>query len=388
MATRKSQSEFQAPGHAPAPENETSPNAGYDAPGSDDAMAAEAGDAQVDTFLAGVDAQVMSAKAQVEKLLASLSGESVGAQAQEAMDANITGVGIGLGNGDAASTQGAPGDPVLVVYTLEPESVGEVKARLASVTGVSALADEDLPMQVVHTGVIDAQPHRMRLRTAPGGISCGHRLITAGTLGCLVRGRSAPRNARLMILSNNHVLANTNAGPLGESVIQQGRLDGGIHPRDQVAILERFIPINFAAGAGNIVDAATAWAWPDRVRRELMYISGGVIRYFTVGTVPVAPVLGMPVGKSGRTTQLTSGAVTAVAVTVNVNYDGRVARFVNQIAVRSASGDFSRGGDSGSLIWTWNASRAPVALLFAGGGGTTFANPIGRVLAALDVVIV
>ncbi len=389
MATRKSQSEFQAPGNAPVPDSETNPNAGYEAPGGDDAMSAEAGDAQLDTFLAGVDAQVMAVKAELDKVLASLSGESAGAQAQEAMDANITGVGIGLGNGDASCTHGAPGDPVLVVYTMEPESVSEVKARLASVTGVSALADEDLPMQVVHTGVIDAQPHRMRLRPAPGGISVGHRLITAGTLGCLVRGRSAPRNARLMILSNNHVLANTNAGPLGESILQQGPADGGIHPRDQVAILERFIPINFAAGAGNLVDAATAWAWPDRVRRELMYISGGVIRYFNVGIAPVAPVLGMAVGKSGRTTQLTSGNITAVAVTVNVNYGGgRVGRFVNQIAVRSANGDFSRPGDSGSLIWTWNASRAPVALLFAGGGGTTFANPIGRVLAALDVVIV
>ena len=36
---------------------------------------------------------------------------------------------------------------------------------------------------------------------------------------------------------------------------------------------------------------------------------------------------------------------------------GRVGRFVNQIAVRAASGDFSRGGDSGSLIWTWDARR-------------------------------
>ena len=305
------------------------------------------------------------------------------------MDANIVGVGIGMGDGTAMSHLGAPGDPVLVAYTLEPESASETKARLASVAGVSALADEDFPLQVVHTGVIDAQPHRMRLRPAPGGISCGHRRITAGTFGCLVRDRTAPRNSRLMILSNNHVLADTNAGPLGESILQPGPADGGTHPADQVAILERFIAINFAAGAANIVDCATGWAWPDRVRRELMYISGGVIRFFNVGTVPVAPALGMAVGKSGRTTQLTRGAITAVAATINVNYGGgRVGRFVNQIAVRAASGDFSRGGDSGSLIWTWDARRAPVALLFAGGGGTTFANPIGRVLAALDVQIV
>ena len=91
--------------------------------------------------------------------------------------------------------------------------------------------------------------------------------------------------------------------------------------------------------------------------------------------------LGMTAGKSGRTTQLTNGRVTAVGVTINVNYgDGRVARFVTQIAVRSPSGNFSAGGDSGSVIWTWDARRAPVALLFAG-GGTTFTNPITSVLA-------
>ena len=241
----------------------------------------------------------------------------------------------------------------------------------------------------MHTGVIDAQPHRMRLRPAPGGISVGHRLITAGTLGCLVRGRSAPRINRLMVLSNNHVLANTNGGPLGESILQPGPFDGGKHPADQIAVLERFVPINFAAGSANIVDCATGWAWPDRVRPELMYISGGIIHYFRVGATPVAAVLGMPVGKSGRTTQLTSGRVTAVGVTINVNFGGgRVARFTNQIAVRAASGDFSAGGDSGSLIWTWDARRAPVALLFAGGGGTTFGNPIASVLASLDVQLV
>ncbi len=74
---------------------------------------------------------------------------------------------------------------------------------------------------------------------------------------------------------------------------------------------------------------------------------------------------------------------------MNVSYGGgRVAKFVNQIAVRAASGDFSKGGDSGSLIWTWDSGRAPVGLLLAGGGGTTFANRIGDVLAALDISLV
>ena len=349
-------------------------------------LSAEAADAEIDSFMAGIDSQILSVKAEIEKLLAGGAGESRDLQAQEVMDANIVGVGVGLGGGTSMCSSHAPGDPVLEVYVIEPESVGETRARLASVAGVQALADSDFPLHVVHTGIIDAQPHRMRLRPAPGGISCGHRLITAGTLGCLVRGRSAPRNARLMILSNNHVLANVNAGPINESILQPGPYDGGHHPADQVAVLERFININFAAGASNTVDCATAWAWPDRVRRELMYLSGGAVQLFNVGTTPVAPTLGMQVGKSGRTTQLTRGSITAIGVTINVNYGGgRVGHFIDQIAVRSPSGDFSQGGDSGSLIWTWDARRAPVALLFAGGGGTTFANRITSVLNALDV---
>ena len=387
MATKKSQSEYQPPGSDDAaPPPARAEQSEYESPSADDAMSAAA-DAEVEAFISGVDSGILAAKAELEKLLADTSGESDGPQSQAAMEANIVGVGIGLGDGTSAAA--APGDAVLEVYTLEPESTAELRARLASVTGASAFADSDVPIHAVHTGVVDAQSHRMRLRPAPGGISCGHVAITAGTLGCLVRGNSAPRSGRLMILSNNHVLANTNGGPLGASIVQPGPLDGGRHPADQVAILERFIPISFAAGAANVVDCATGWAWPDRVRRELMFISGGVIRLFRIGAVPVAPFVGMQVGKTGRTTQLTRGGITAVGVTVNVNYGGgRVARFVNQIAIRTPGGNFSAGGDSGSVIWTWDARRAPVALLFAGGGGTTFANPITRVLSALDVQFV
>ena len=45
------------------------------------------------------------------------------------------------------------------------------------------------------------------MRPAPGGISVGHFAITAGTPGCFARGRTAPRSNRVLMLSNNHVLA-------------------------------------------------------------------------------------------------------------------------------------------------------------------------------------
>jgi len=124
------------------------------------------------------------------------------------------------------------------------------------------------------------------------------------------------------------------------------------------------------------------------VRRELVFLSSGQLRFFRIGSVPIAPALGMAVGKSGRTTQLTNGRITGVGGTINVNYGGgRIANFRDQIAIRAASGDFSRPGDSGSSIWTFDSARRPVGLLFAGGGGTTFANRMDRVLAALDITL-
>ncbi len=377
-------------GNSPAGDQPRSDEyAAYSPPDQGTGLALEASDAEVEAFMSSVDSELLSAKAELEKLLDSVASRGFSAQAEEALGSNLVGVGIGLGNGNTSHSSGAPGDPVLEVYVIEPEALAQTRDRLATAAGVSSLAAHDFPMRVVHTGIIDAQPHRFRERPAPCGISVGHRAITAGTLGALSSGNTAPRNGRLLVLSNNHVLANVNAGAIGDAILQPGPFDGGVFPADQIAVLEKFIPISFAAGASNVVDCATAWAWPERVRKEFIYISGGVKNYFRAGAVPVTATPGMQVGKSGRTTQLTRGSITAVGVTINVNYGaGRVGRFVDQISVRAPTGDFSQGGDSGSLIWTWDARRAPVALLFAGGGGTTFGNRIQRVLSMLDIRLV
>jgi len=88
----------------------------------------------------------------------------------------------------------------------------------------------------------------------------------------------------------------------------------------------------------------------------------------------------MGVRKSGRTTGLTSGQVTVIEATVDVDYDGKTARFDGQIL----SGPMSQGGDSGSLLVTAAGLRA-VALLFAGSAQTTIYNPIGEVLELLGL---
>lgn len=344
--------------------------------GEDDALA---------QALADAPEALLTARAALESQVESQAAKLEGAFEAEALAeaGNLQGVGVGLAD---IGSGGAPGDPALVLYTAEPTSSSEAHQLVASAAGVTAAAAGEVPVNVEVTGLIDAQPHRFRLRPAPGGISVGHFRITAGTFGCLSRGRTSPRSSRLMILSNNHVLANSNNAAINDCICQPGPADGGRCPGDQVAVLESFVRIVFG-GATNYVDCATGWAWSDRVRRELVYLSGGAPRYFTVSSAPVAPAVGMWVGKSGRTTQLTQGQITAVGVAVNVNYGAAgVAHFKDQISIRRpAGGDFSLGGDSGSLIWQWDSVRRPVGLLFAGGGGTTFANRITRVLDALAI---
>jgi hypothetical protein len=333
---------------------------------------------------AGVSADLLALRDAVEATLLGAAGEFA-SLSDAASTQGIVGVGIGLGDPDSVSFgAGGPGQAALTLFTESAMPQEALLSMLAQSAGTRSLSA--MPMQQVVVGTVDALSHRARHRPAPGGVSVGHVNVTAGTLGSRAIGLTAPWSNRHLVLSNNHVLANSNAGRVGDSIIQPGAADGGRHPADQIAVLARWVPISFG-GAPNVVDCAFGWAWHERIRGEQYYLSGGRPAYYRTGTAPLAAALGMIVGKSGRTTALTQGRVTQIGVSVNVNFGaGRVALFRNQIAIQSVnSGAFSAGGDSGSLIWHWAAGMRPVGLLFAGGGGTTFANPIGSVLAALDI---
>ena len=335
------------------------------------------------------DAELQQMKQDVEKMLFARVAEA-GVQALRAGPPNrlelIAGVGIGAARFDFESVGPAgPGAPVLNVYVVEPMSMDEVKGLIVDNAGVSALSTDHRPVNVIHTGPIDAYAHRHRERAAPCGISVGHGDITAGTQGVLARGRSGPRRNRLLLLSNNHVLANVNAAQAGDPIYQPGKADLALEPANQIGILEQWVTISFSAA--NFVDCATAWCWPDRVRPEFIFRKGSQWDYFKVEPTPVGPTENMAVGKSGRTTQLTTGQIIGISESVPVNMgDGRIANFSDQISIRgNGSTMFSRGGDSGSLIWTFGSRRRPVGLLFAGGGHITFANKIQRVLDALQI---
>lgn len=328
-------------------------------------------------------APVRSAKEQIEQMLAQAASANAStlATARQIDSPGVLGVGL---------ASGIPGQESLVVYVESSGDEDKVRRELVDTMNVQAASDDSFPLEVIVTGPIDAfTTNRSKFRPAPGGASISHPRVTAGTLGGWARGNGSRAN-RLLLVSNNHVIANSNDAQFGDAILQPGRADAGQNPGDRIAILERFVRIAFA-GTPNFVDCATGWCWPNLVRRDHVYHgSSPTAKFFRVGAGTVAPQLNMIVGKTGRTTDLTQGRIQATGVSVNVNYGpSGVAHFRDQFSVQSVtSGTFSAGGDSGSFVWQWVGGLPVVGLLFAGGGGITFCNPIQRVVAALDITLI
>lgn len=308
---------------------------------------------------------------------------------------NVVGYGRGL------STRGGE-------RTLEPATVVLVREKLPE---LMLETDDILPridtatgreVDVVEVGEIRAL-RTTRHRPAPGGVSIGHFAITAGTLGVVV---TDLETERLLILSNNHVLANSNNASIGDDIYQPGPADGG-GASDKLAQLHRFVPINFAGGnssladllsalgnifltitgnacrlktdcpgGANLVDAALALPLSDD---HVLYsiLSIGIVDETT------PPSLNQRVRKSGRTTELTTGTIQVLDAAVDVSYGGgRTARFEEQII----TSEMSQGGDSGSLLVDAEDNLA-VGLLFAGSAQVTVHNSIENVLRLLQVTL-
>jgi hypothetical protein len=288
---------------------------------------------------------------------------------------NVVGVGVGYKRTGGLVTS-RPSLVILVRKKVPLAHLAPGEAVPLEVAGV--------PTDVVEVGdlkALEALPqapesddHRKRLRPARPGTSLGHFRITAGTLGAVVYDQAT---GEPLILSNNHVLANSRTArgrqaTLGDPVYQPGPYDGGT-PADTLATLHRFVPLRFKAD--NLVDAALARPLsPDLLNPDILGLG-------QVTGVAEAELEG-PVRKSGRTTGCTDGKVTAVHATVRVGYGaGKRATFTGQVVLSA----MSQGGDSGSLVVTGDG-RA-VALLFAGSALVTIASPIRTVLESLRVTL-
>jgi len=306
---------------------------------------------------------------------------------------NVVGVGVGKKVVGGKQTK----EDAVIVFVkkkkpLEQLKTNEVVPRMVGTT----------PTDVIETGEIVAwQDPTFKYRPAFGGISIGHYRVTAGTLGSAVIDRST---RRIGILSNNHVLANSNDASAGDPILQPGVADGG-GSDDSLAELERFVPIamtsipcpivsafcmvvNGLLGlfgrstrivpetasplALNTVDCALAIPFSEQdLLNEILVIGKP--------KVPVVGEVGMEVQKFGRTTHYTKDAIIAIEATTQVNYGVGMASFEHQIV----AGPMSAGGDSGSLVLDMEGN--PVGLLFAGSDRVTIINEIQRVMDALDV---
>lgn len=324
--------------------------------------------------------------------------------------ANVVSVGYGYKIKDGKRTE----EPCLMIGVAEKVDVSSLSADdliPGTIDGVKT--------DVVKLGNLKALPRKKtqtldptsKFRPAPAGVSIGHKNITAGTFGCVVQ-----KNGELFILSNNHVLANSNDAKIGDAIFQPGPYDGGTS-NDQIGTLEDFIPIkyigdsspgggseptckiakgsaafanffakilgrshrlmavNTQADENNFVDAALA-----RPLNEADISDETVQIGKPVGTKQA--VLGMQLQKYGRTTKYTTGEVLQLNATVRVSYGtNKLAQFSGQIV----AGAMSDGGDSGSAVL--DMEKNLVGLLYAGSDTSTILNPIDKVFEQLGVTL-
>ncbi|MFZ1013166.1 MAG: hypothetical protein WAN28_07455 [Terracidiphilus sp.] len=226
----------------------------------------------------------------------------------------------------------------------------------------------------------------------------------SGTLGALVQDGTGKQ----YLLSNNHVLAQSDHASVGDAIVQPGLIDNNCTPYGEgagtlpVGALTEWLPLN--SNQTN-ADAAIAEVGSNAVDPDGSILELGARR--PDGTLAAAPpgvsstggkgeatALQQRVAKSGRTTGLTCGGISAIDVDVFVDYFRDCAEtrpyltktFTNQVGV--SGNHFSDAGDSGALLV--DASDAePVGLYFAGGTdasgvGQGMANPVSDVLSELD----
>jgi hypothetical protein len=261
------------------------------------------------------------------------------------VNANVQGVGIGYKQVHRLPTK----ERSLQVYVTR-----KVYDRLLRPEDRIPDEVEGVPTDIIETGIFEIGRkfppiYQRRVRPAPAGVSIGHREVTTGTFGALVK-----EGGDVHILSNNHVLANENEGKVGDPILQPGRYDGGRPDRDTIAQLADFVKLEDEAT--NTVDAAIA---TPIVRTD---VAPEVLH---IGRVKgdAEPEIDLPVRKSGRTTRFTEGVVSATDVTLRVGYSDGFLVFTDQFLI-SSRGGFSGPGDSGSLIV--DGENRAVGLLFAG----------------------
>jgi len=306
---------------------------------------------------------------------------------------------VGLAEGIKWKNGKPTGEPALLVLVAQKLDTTQVSSRDLVPQKLGDMQTDVLAIGYPYAGGniepsgTSIQTLAQRVRPAQGGYSVGHKNITAGTIATCVydilpggtvsppaHGLGIP--SKYYILSNNHVLANSNNASIGDAVLQPGPFDGGADPADRIATLTRYVSITFnpptpLANHNNLVDAAIAEGEFHDIDRAIYWnccVRGWRRKSnVTVGTL---------VKKTGRTTNFATGRITAINATIDVNYGGgKIARLKDQIVTTN----MSAGGDSGSLVLTLD--NVALGLLFAGSSNAMIANQIENVRSLLRVEV-
>lgn len=278
---------------------------------------------------------------------------------------------LGAGFGYKYSKRKNESLPAVILFTKKETSEGE-KQKSHSTPSILA----GLPTLIYPTEpVVALSDLRASLRPLRMGCSLGHTESSVGSLGGVARNREGR-----FILSNNHVLANYNQGHEGDEILQPGPADLGRSPRDVVAHLKKWVPIQFDSevpleNQENYVDAALAT--PNQEHLEFLKELKQPKTWRGTSDIPV----GLEVHKTGRTTGMTTGQILAVHTSFLVEFLGvGKALFKDQVI----SSFLGLGGDSGSLV-LGEVDQSVIGLLFSGSGEITVINPIEAVQNLLGV---
>lgn len=283
---------------------------------------------------------------------------------------NVNGVGVGY-----KWVNGKPTDKKAIIVFVEKKlSKNGLISKYSSEELIPPEID-GVPTDIIEIGKITKQSFKTRVRPLKPGYSCGQQQITAGTIG----GFFTDKDGDIVILSNNHVLANENKAKIGDLIYQPGPADGitdfAFKGWEQplnlpyFATLKAFSTIN---ANNNLHDSAIA-----RVHDKIIS-SGLVDKSYPITNQTISgyntPSINMQVQKFGRTTGLTTGRIIALNASFTIGYDFGNARFNGCIVFSS----MSQGGDSGSIIFDMNMKA--VSLLFAGSPKVTIGSPIQPII--------
>ena len=323
---------------------------------------------------------------------------------------NICGVGIGKKVVEGKQTD----ELAVIVMVLQKETD---KAALADPALIDSFIDVDGEKIPTDIAVIDPVAP-MNVYTSPENPAQSGAMIgregaaMVGTIGCLVQVITDDPNDPTLagILSNTHVMAmgpgNTFAKS-GKTLVQE---TGDPNAANQAVRI--FQPRPGAAGAQSIgrlwdyprlsvsnsnstdlpssdVDAAIAWTDPPGAAGARVSPKHHT---YELSPEPDVPTVKLNVMKEGFKTGNRVGEIVQVGVDLVVGYSetqpgqAPFAHFLNTVVIKTTDGRvFSEPGDSGSLVVA-ASSRRPVALLMAGNGTFSFANPIQDVIKALKII--